>query len=61
VNQALAEGRSGHQTQPKGRGPKALERAYRLPVNRISHQTVAVSIAFHTPKLARYQDPGRGG
>jgi hypothetical protein len=24
------------------------------PVNRTSHQTVAVSIAFHTPKLARY-------
>jgi hypothetical protein len=54
VNRALAEGRSGHQTRPKGWGPKALERAYRLPVNRISHQTVAVSIAFHTPKLARY-------
>jgi hypothetical protein len=54
VNRALAAGLSGHQTQPVGWGPKALERAYRLPVSRLSHQTVAVSIAFHTPKLARY-------
>jgi hypothetical protein len=51
VNQALAE---GHPTQPQGWGPKALERIYRLPVSRGSHQTVAVSIAFRTPSLARY-------
>jgi Subtilase family len=51
VNRALSE---GHKTQPKGWGPKALQRAYRLPVSRDSHQTVAVSIAFRTPSLARY-------
>ena len=51
VNRALAQ---GHKTHPKGWGPKALERAYLLPVGRDSHQTVAVSIAFRTPSLARY-------
>jgi hypothetical protein len=54
VNKAIAEGLSGHKTHPVGWGPKTLERAYRLPVNRLSHQTVAVSIAFRTPKLATY-------
>jgi hypothetical protein len=51
VNRALAQGRK---TEPRGWGPKALERAYRLPVSRGSHQTIAVSIAFRTPSLARY-------
>jgi subtilase family serine protease len=37
-----------------GWSPQALERAYRLPVSRRSHQTVAISIAFHTPNLPRY-------
>jgi Subtilase family len=54
VNAALAAGISGHKTRPRGWGAKTLEHAYRLPVNRRSHQTVAVSIAFHTPKLAKY-------
>jgi subtilase family serine protease len=51
VNRAIAE---GHKTSPVGWGPKTLERAYRLPVNLGSHQTIAVSIAFHTPHLANY-------
>jgi hypothetical protein len=51
VNRALA---AGHNTHPVGWGPKTLERAYRLPVSRNSRQTVAVSIAFRTPHLARY-------
>jgi hypothetical protein len=51
VNAALMRGAITH---PKGWGPKALERAYRLPVSRHSHQTVAVSIYGRTPKLARY-------
>jgi hypothetical protein len=51
VNQAVAK---GHQAQPAGWGPKALERAYRLPVSRDSHQTIAVSVAFHAPSLAKY-------
>jgi hypothetical protein len=51
VNRALAQ---GHKTHPQGWGPKALERVYRLPVSRDSHQTIAVSIAFRTPSLAKY-------
>jgi hypothetical protein len=51
VNRSLA---AGTVTHPVGWSPQALERAYRLPVSRRSHQTVAVSIAFHTPKLADY-------
>ena len=51
VNRAMA---AGHKTHPVGWAPKTLERAYRLPVNLGSHQTIAVSIAFHTPRLANY-------
>ena len=51
VDRALA---AGNVTHPSGWSPQALERAYRLPVGRHSNQTVAVSIAFHTPKLADY-------
>ena len=51
ADRALAAGKV---TRPVGWSPKALEHAYRLPVSRRSHQTVAVSIAFHTPKLADY-------
>ncbi|HEY1641321.1 MAG TPA: S8 family serine peptidase [Streptosporangiaceae bacterium] len=51
VNQAL---RHAARTSPSGWGAKTLERAYRLPVSRASHQTIAVSIAYRTPKLARY-------
>jgi subtilase family serine protease len=54
VNRAIAAGRTGLAAQPAGWGPQQLERAYKLPVNRRSHQTVAVSIAFDTPNLWRY-------
>jgi hypothetical protein len=51
TEQALAAGNAVH---PVGWSPQALERAYRLPVSRSSHQTVAVSIALRTPELASY-------
>jgi hypothetical protein len=51
VNQALVH---GDVTHPAGWGARTLERAYRLPVSRTSRQTIAVSIAFRTPKLAKY-------
>ena len=54
VNAALAGLASGQVSRPSGLSPKAIESAYRLPVNRKSHQLVAVSIAFHTPHLAHY-------
>src|SRR5216683_3667610 len=54
VNRAIAERVTGLAARPKGWGPRQLERAYRLPVNRRSHATVAISIAFDTPNLARY-------
>ena len=54
VNRAIAEGLTGLGARPKGWGPRQLERAYRLPVSRRSHATVAVSIAFDTPNLAHY-------
>jgi subtilase family serine protease len=51
VNAALA---AGKKAKPVGLTPRQLESAYRLPVSRTSHQTVAVSIAYNTPKLAHY-------
>lgn len=51
VNQTLTQ---GHPARPSGWSARALERAYRLPVSRHSHQTIAVSIAYRTPKLAQY-------
>src|SRR5258708_27614375 len=54
VNRAIAAGIPGHASRPMGLTPKEIEASYRLPINRNSHQTVAVSIAFDTPKLARY-------
>jgi subtilase family serine protease len=54
VNRAIAAGVTGAAARPKGWGARQLEQAYKLPVNRRSHATVAVSIAFDTPKLARY-------
>jgi hypothetical protein len=50
-NHALAAGRSGG---PRGLGAAALRSAYRLRSQGSPGQTVAVSIAFHTPHLARY-------
>ena len=40
--------------QARGWGARQLESAYKLPVNRNAHQTVAVTIAYHTPHLAHY-------
>jgi subtilase family serine protease len=54
VNRALAEGLTGAIARPHGLTPRMIESAYRLPVSRRSHQTVAVSIAFNTPHLAQY-------
>lgn len=54
VNRAIAAGVTGQAARPKGWGALQLERAYRLPVSRKSHATVAVSIAFDTPHLAHY-------
>jgi hypothetical protein len=51
VNRALAAGRKAG---PRGWTPRELEQAYRLPVSRRSHQTVAVSIAGRTPDLGGY-------
>ncbi|HET9894232.1 MAG TPA: S8 family serine peptidase [Streptosporangiaceae bacterium] len=54
VNKAIEAGVAGRQSKPHGLTAKEIEAAYRLPVNRNSHQTVAVSIAFHTPHLPTY-------
>ena len=54
VNRAIAAGLTGAAATPRGWGPRQLERAYDLPVKRRSHQVVAVSIAFDTPRLAKY-------
>ena len=51
VNHPMA---SGRRPGPHGLGAAALRSAYRLPSHRSSDQTVAVSIAFHTPHLARF-------
>jgi hypothetical protein len=54
VNRAIAMGRRGRVTHPQGWSPRALESAYRLPVQRRTGETVAVSIAYNTPRLARF-------
>ena len=54
VNRAIAAGVSGAAARPKGWGAKDLESAYKLPVSRRTHQTVAVTIAYNTPHLAQY-------
>jgi subtilase family protein len=54
VNAAIAAGVNAAAARPKGWSPRAIESAYRLPVARDSHRTVAVSIAFNTPRLGRY-------
>jgi hypothetical protein len=41
-------------SRPTGLTPEEIESAYRLPAARRSHQTLAVSIAYDTPNLARY-------
>ena len=54
VNRAIAAGETGEVSHPVGLTPKEIKQAYRLPVGRLSDQTVAVSIAFNTPHLAEY-------
>jgi subtilase family serine protease len=54
VNRAIDQGMTGRAATPRGLTPKEIESAYRLPVNRRSHQTVAVSIAYDTPHLGQY-------
>jgi subtilase family serine protease len=51
VNRAMAAGRT---SRPQGLSARAIQAAYRLPARRSSHQTVAVSIAFDTPRLAHF-------
>jgi hypothetical protein len=54
ANRAIAAGIAGRASRPAGLTPEQIQAAYRLPVSRHSHQTVAVSIAFDTPHLAKY-------
>ena len=54
VNRALAAGVSGPVSKPSGLTPRQIESAYRLPIARNPHQTVAVVEAYHTPHLASW-------
>jgi subtilase family serine protease len=54
VNRAIATGATGSAATPKGWGARDLESAYKLPAGRNPHQTVAITIAYNTPHLARY-------
>jgi len=54
VNRALSAGLTGLAARPLGLGARAIRAAYKLPSRRTSHQTVAVSIAFNTPRLAHF-------
>jgi subtilase family serine protease len=54
VNRALAAGLSGPVSKPFGLTPRQIESAYRLPIARNPHQTVAVVEAYHTPHLASW-------
>jgi hypothetical protein len=51
VNKAMADGAAA---APAGWGAGAIESAYRLPVAKNPHQTVAVVDAYSTPNLASY-------
>ena len=51
VNRAIAAGRAAG---PKGLSAAAIRSAYRLRSQGSPDQTVAVSLAFHTPHLARF-------
>jgi subtilase family serine protease len=51
VNAAIDMGVRGPAAQPQGLSPQDIESAYRLPVSRSSHQTVALVEAFNTPAL----------
>ena len=52
VNAAIAAGARGPAAVPAGWGARDIESAYRLPVSRNPHQTVAVVDAYSTPGLA---------
>jgi subtilase family serine protease len=55
VNRAIAAGlASPAGAQPTGWGPQSLAAAYKLPTEASSDQTVAITIAFNTPKLEQY-------
>jgi hypothetical protein len=54
VNRAISAGLTGAAARPKGWSPDAIRSAYNLPARRHSRQTVAVSIAFNTPRLAHF-------
>lgn len=51
VNQAMAAGAAA---KPAGLGARAIESAYRLPISKNPHQTIAVVDAFSAPNLASY-------
>jgi hypothetical protein len=52
VNAAIAAGVTGAAAAPSGWGATDIESAYKLPVTREPHQTVAVVDAYSTPALA---------
>jgi hypothetical protein len=54
ANRAPAGGLSGPAGKPEGLTAKQIEAAYRLPVSRNPHQSVAVVEAYHTPHLASW-------
>lgn len=54
VNRAISAGLTGTAASPQGWSPDAIRSAYNLPARRHSRQTVAVSIAFNTPRLAHF-------
>ena len=51
VNRAMLAGRK---SAPHGLSARSIRSAYNLPSRKSSDQTVAVSIAFHTPGLAQF-------
>ncbi len=52
VNAAIAAGVLGAASDPSGLSPADIAAAYKLPVRRNPHQTVAVVEAYRTPDLA---------
>jgi subtilase family serine protease len=52
VNAAIAAGVRGAASHPSGLSPADIAAAYKLPIRRNTHDTVAVVEAFQTPKLA---------
>jgi hypothetical protein len=54
VNRAISAGQAGPAARPQGWSPRAIRSAYKLRPRRHSRQTVAVSIAFNTPRLAHF-------